>query len=259
VRVARFLWLLLFAIPLGVFADRFCYISSVDPLYHGLMWLHERLPLIFAVLGAASALAAGLRFSRIQGQLRALEMVRSTPPAAVREAFQQTRDAGTNVEIVYVDVANVFCFTAIRDRVILSRGFVDLLDGDEFVLVAKHEAAHIVRADPLRALLWHIFFAALIVPGFERLEEILYARRERMVDLFVARTDPATYGALLARFSTTMCGTPGAAFRAPVAREGLHLIRALAPAAIPIALLAFLVTSHVLFVQNLPYLRLHHC
>jgi Zn-dependent protease with chaperone function len=259
VRVARLLWLLLFLIPLGVFADRFCYISIVDPLYHGLMWLHERLPIIFAILGAASALAAGLRFSRIQGQLRGLEMVRSTPPPAVQEAFEQARAAGTNLEIVYVDVSNVFCFTAIRDRVIIARGFVELLDEHELVLVAKHEAAHIARQDPLRALLWHIFFAALIVPGFERLEEILYARRERSVDRAVARTDPIAYDALLTRFSTAMCGTPGAAFRAPVAREGLNLIRALAPAAIPIALLILLVTSHVLFVENLPYLRLHHC
>lgn len=258
-RIARVLWLLLFVIPLGVFADRFCYISFVDPLYHGLMWLHERLPMLFIAFGALSAFAAALRYSRIQGQLRALEMMRSTPPRAVREAFDLASAERAAVELVYVDVPTVFCFTVIGGRVVISRGFAELLNEDELRLVAKHEAAHISRQDPLRAILWHVFFAALIVPGFERLEDVLYARRERGVDLFVSRGDPLAYNALVGRFVSTMCSMPGAAFRSGAPGQGAGAVRILAPTAVPIALLTLLIVSHVLFVQNLPYLRMHHC
>lgn len=258
-RAARVLWPLLFLIPLGAFADRFCYVNIADPLYHGLMWLHERLPLLFLALGTASAFAAVLRYVRVQGQLRALETLGSTPPEALRHAFDNALVRTKPIELVYVDAPNIFCFTVFGGRAIVSRGFAELLNADELRLVAEHEAIHIARQDPLRALLWHLFFAALIVPGFERFEEALYARRERGVDLVARRVDPFVYDALLDRFSVTMCGTPGAAFRSVEPHDGASNARVLAPTAVPIALLAMLVASHAFFVQNLPYLSTHHC
>ena len=258
-RVARILWLLLFLIPLGFFADRFCYINIADPLYHGLMWLHERLPLLFVALGAVSVFAAVFRYTRIRGQLRAIEMMRSPSPLELRLAFENAAAGREPIDLVYIDVPSVFCFTVFGGRVVVSRGFEELLDADEFRLVAEHEAIHIARRDPLRALLWHLLFAALIVPGFERLEDVLYARRERHVDHFVRSVDAVVYDALLGRFDATICGTPGAAFRSGAPNDGADAARILVPAAIPIALLALLVVSHVLFVKNLSYLQAHHC
>ena len=258
-RLTRALWLIIFFVPLGVLADRFCYMNIVDPLYHGLMWLHERLPLLFAALAITSAGAAALRYTRIQARLRALELLRSTPPKALREAFEAPSIAAGAIELIYIDVARVFCFTVFGRRVVLSRGFAELLDVDELQLVAQHEALHISRRDPLRALLWHLVFAALIVPGFERLEDLLYARRERSVDMRVRRKRPSEYGHLLDRLHITVCGSPAAAFRSGVASRQVETGLLLASSMAPVMLLILLVLSHAVFVQNLPYLQAHHC
>ncbi len=259
-RTARVLWLLIFLIPLGVLADRFCYFDFVDPFYHGLMYLHEELPIVFLVLAAMAAGAAIVRYVRTQGQLHALEALRSTPPAELQKAFASAAAGRDEIDIVYVDVATAFCFTVFGGRVVISRGFVDLLDGNELRLVAEHETLHIRRGDPLRALLWHLLFAALIVPGFERLEDALYAGREREVDRFARHVDPPVYDGLVRRVGRAICGgTPGAAFRSLTPQDRASTVRMLAPAMIPIALLALLMVSHVLFVENLPYLTSHHC
>ncbi|MHB8432333.1 MAG: M48 family metalloprotease [Candidatus Tyrphobacter sp.] len=260
-RLVRVLWLIVFLIPLGFFADRFCYVNLVDPMYHGLMWLHERLPQLFVVLGVVSVATAAFRYVRIQGQLRALVALCSDPPDAIREAFDTAASGRVAVDVVYIDAEPSFCFSIVGGRVVISRGFAELLRPKELRLVAEHEVLHIVHRDPLRALLWHLLFAAMIVPGFESLEEVLYNRRERAVDISSRNLDSAIYDSLLRRFNSTMCNdVPRSAFRTrgePVnTASALH---ALAPTAIPITLLILLLASHVLFVQNLPYLRTHHC
>jgi len=262
-RLVRIIWAILFILPLGFFADRLCYIDLVDPMYHSLLWMHERLPAIFAVFAAISAGAALLRFVRIQGQIRALESLRSRTPDAILDAFDYaaTRAGHTRLNIVYIDVSSIFCFAIFSGRVVISRGFVEQLRGEEELrLIAAHETLHVHRADPLKALLWHLFFAAWIVPGFEPLEEAFYARRERIADGLSRALDPLRYDALLARFGARVCsGTPGAGFRSISRQGGALILWGLIPSIIPVSLLVLLVASHVMFVQNLPYLQSHHC
>lgn len=256
------LWVLIFLIPLGFFADRLCYINLVDPSYHALLWMHERLGYFFVALALISAGAALLRFVRIQGQLRVLVTLRAATPEHVEKAFQKASSmlGLRHVEIVYVQVPMIFCFTVFGGRVIVSQGFVDLTAPDEFALIALHEAVHIRYGDALKALLWHLLFAALIVPGFEPIEDVLYQRRERGVDQFVRRWDEQGYGALLERFNASLClGTPAAAFRSSVPIARTRSLAPLVSAVMPAVLLSLLFVSHALMVQNLPYLQAHHC
>lgn len=253
--------MLLLIIPLGFFADRLCFIDIVDPAYHALLWAHERLPLLFGIIGIISAGAALTRFVRIQQQISALEELRSAPPPEIAKTFVHASKSArlSSLDLIYIDVPTPFCFAVFGDRVMVSRGFLDLLSSDEVVLVALHEAAHIRSRDALKALLWHLFFAALIAPGFEPLEMALYQRREHNVDMNSRVADPAAYDALLARFNNSMCrGTPAAAFRI----ESLHRNNAwksLIPATVPVTLLILLAVSQVVFVENLAYLQSHHC
>lgn len=260
-RAVRLLWIVLFVVPLGFFADRLCYIDAVDPTYHALLWMHENMGYLFAGLAAFSAAVAFARFLRIQGQLGALDTLRSETPASVRDAFGHAaaRIGVRAFDLLYIDVPMVFCFSVFGGRVAISRGFAELLSTPELQLVAAHELRHLRAADPLKALIWHLVFAALIVPGLEPLEEALYQRRERHADLSVSRADQPLYQALLGRFRTAMCAsTPSAAFRS-LNLQQKSAFRAFAPTALPLALLLLLVTTHVILVQNLPYLQSHHC
>lgn len=260
-RLVRLLWVVLFILPLGLFANRLCYIDVVDPTYHALLWMHERMGYLFAGIALPSVSLAFARFVRIQGQLRALDTLRSPTPTHIREPFTQVAAAvGTRrFDIVYVDVPMVFCFSVFGGRVVISRGFSEALTGPELRLVAFHELHHIRAADPFKALIWHLVFAALIVPGLEPLEDGLYQRRERRIDLSVSIGDQTLYQSLLSRFRSAMCAaTPSAPLRA-FEMPGKRALRTFLPTALPVALLVLLVTSHVVFVQNLPYLRAHHC
>lgn len=261
-RWIRLLWVLVFLLPLGFFADRLCYINVVDPSYHALLWMHERLGYLFIGLALVSAAAALLRFARIQGQLRSLTTLRAVVPHEIERAFSAAASTVglRRLDIVYVHVPMVFCFTVFGGRIVLSQGFVDVIATEELPLVALHEAVHIRFADPAKALLWHLFFAALIVPGFETIEDLLYQRRERGVDRFVSRVDERRYGALLDRFNASTClGTPAAAFRSTAPVRVQRSVRPLLSAALPASLLGLLLLSHMLVLRNLPYLQTHHC
>lgn len=261
-RWIRLLWILAFLLPLSFFADRLCYINVVDPSYHALLWMHERLGYLFIGLALVSAAAALLRFARIQGQIRSLMTLRAVVPHELERTFRAAASALglRRLDIVYVRVPMVFCFTVFGGRVVLSEGFVNLLEPEELPLVALHEAVHIRSADPAKALLWHLFFAALIVPGFDAIEDLLYQRRERGVDRFVSRAEERRYGALLNRFNAPMClGTPAAAFRRMAPVRAQLSVRPLLSAALPASLLGLLLLSHMLVLRNLPYLQTHHC
>jgi len=43
-RAWRWLWLLVFFVPLTLLAGRFCWFAPTDGAYHGLVALHEALP-----------------------------------------------------------------------------------------------------------------------------------------------------------------------------------------------------------------------
>lgn len=259
-RFVRLLWILLFILPLGLLADRLCYLNIVDPTYHALVWMHERMGYVLLGLAMVSAAAAFARFLRIQGQLRSLETLRSETPSHIVYAFNEaaTQFGVRASDVLYVDVPMVFCFAVFGGRIVISRGFASLLEASDLRLVVAHELLHLRARDPLKALLWHLFFAALIVPGLEPLEDALYQRRERCVDRSARALDAIAYDRLLAQFSSTMCtGTPSSAFR--VVESAPSAIRGLLPTALPLGALALLVASHVSFVQNLSYLQAHHC
>lgn len=261
-RWVRLLWVFVFLLPLGFFADRLCFINVVDPSYHALLWMHERLGYVFAGFALISCGAALLRFARIQGQIRSLTTLRDATPQPVEGAFRAAAAAVglRRLDVVYVRVPMVFCFSVFGGRVILSRGFIESIDSNELPLVALHEAVHVRYADPNKALLWHLLFAALIVPGFEGLEDALYQRRERGVDRFVSVIDELGYGALLERFNTSLClGTPAAAFRSAAPASAKMSLKPLLSAGVPASLLALLLLSHELMLRNLPYLQTHHC
>lgn len=260
-RLVRILWVAFFILPLGFFADRLCYIDVVDPSYHALLWMHEHMGYLLFAFALLSVSLAFARFLRIQGQLRALDTLRSPAPTDVESAFMHaaTKLRIRKCELLYVDVPMIFCFAVFGGRVVISRGFAELVSAPELRLVATHELLHLRAADPLKALIWHLLFAALIVPGLEPLEDALYQRRERRIDRTLTSLDEPLYESLLGRFRSAMCtSTPSAAFRAfDVAHSGVF--RTFLPAALPVALFAVVVTSHVIFVQNLPYLQTHHC
>lgn len=257
----------MFLLPLGVFAGRFCWFDLTDPIYHGWMWLHERLGLVLIVLAVVTITAALFRFAAIQKSLSALIALGRTPPPRVRQAFAEQN--GSTPRIVYVPANQAFCFTIFDGpTVVMSSAFEQQVDDQELALVAEHESLHVRRRDPWRALAWHLSFAALILPGFEGVEQALHVARERTVDRQIEGRVPSDrYRDLLLRLSrrkdraTTLCSNAITRSRGPALGDepsNLWIARAL-PAALSLALLTLVVLSHAVFMENLPYLQMHHC
>ncbi|TAM59546.1 hypothetical protein EPN52_07595 [bacterium] len=248
-------------VPLGFFAKRFCWLDFVDVTYHGLLWLHEHMIAVFVVYGGLLVVAALLRVARVQGALLSIEELCSEPPAEVSAAFARAgeRLESRPVAVIYVDVPAIFCFAIPGRRIVFSRGMLDALDATELDLVARHEVAHARRGDAIRALLWHLLFAGLVVPGFDALENALYRRRERYADAIARILDPPAYDALTARFQRAgLCSTaPVAAFQ--VARIPARKLSSAFASVTPFALVLLVALSHVAVVTHLAYLQIHHC
>ncbi len=264
-------WPLLFLIPLGALAGRFCWLDFADPVYHGLVWLHERFVLVILLLAAASIAAAFYRFVRLQTTLRTLIELGSEPPDRLLRIFAiEDSLFDTKLMVLYIEAANPFCFTSFSGpRVFISRGFETRLTDRELSLVARHELFHAMRRDPWRSLAWHLFFAALILPGFDAVEQALYQARERKIDAIVAKGDAATYETLLANCSPrrdkqfgTICTAAvggGAMLRGQRNASADYLWLQAGPATVSGAVLVLLLFSHELFSSHLPYLLAHHC
>jgi hypothetical protein len=262
VRVLRVLWPLVFLIPLSWWADRSCSLAGVDPLYHTTVWVHERLGWFVALLAivSASVVAAKIAVARVRfGQLAVL-----AEPLPERLASALARaSAGVGVRVprvLYLDLAAPVATTVFGPVVLLSRGFVELLDDADLELVARHELAHAGRRDATAGVLWHLAFAALLIPGFEPLERRLHARRERGANLIAAERHEEQYVALVSRLAR------GADLCAP-ARLGLEAGARRATGGWPlwfspfavVALAIALPASHLAFRHDLPYLLSHHC
>ncbi len=267
------IWPLIFFLPLGFLSGKLCWISVVDPAYHGLVWLHERLPLILLILAFISLSTAAYRFIRLQESLRLLLSLSVTPPLALERIFlanQPPQDR--KAKLKYIDIEHRFCFTIFNGpSVVVSRGFVHDLSTQDLHLVAMHEFSHVKRRDPWRAIAWHLFFAALILPGFEAVETVLHLRRERMVDAGVVAQirDAARYNQLLERCSVrrdraygSIC-TSGVAINERVrdmaSSSPEYLWERAFPAGVSTALLLLVFLSHAFFMKSLPYLQTHHC
>jgi len=243
-----------------------------DAIYHSLVFLHERLPLIIAFLVTASAIATIVKLTRVRGRIRTLLEFSSSLPSRIQAiALREAQTLSMPMpRIVYLDVPQTMCFATIGGPlIILSRGFVERLSDDDLTLVLRHEMTHVQHRDPLRGVLVHLAFGALLVPGFEAIERTLYIKRESHADVVAAQYSPERYNSLLSRLSrastedSSICR--GVAFdgRAPLAagdsgRRPLSWTRFI-PSATAAALIVGVVLSHAFFDNHLNYLLTHHC
>ena len=262
VRLVRALWPIVFLIPLSWWADRGCGFAGVDPLYHTTVWIHERLGWFVAALAAVSVLVvlgnivvARIRFSRLLALAEEL-------PERVQRAFA-TAGAQLGVRlprIAYLDVSGPIATTVFGPVVLVSRGFADALDDDDLVLVARHELVHASRHDASVGVLWHLAFAALLLPGFEPLERRLHAARERRANAVAADEREEQYLALIGRLArgAALCAGANLGLEAAARRPEDRWLAWAAPLIIMLLAVA-LPLSHREFLHDRPYLLTHHC
>ena len=260
-RIWRWAWLLVFFIPLTVFAGKFCSFAPTDSAYHGLVALHEALPQLVALAAALSMASVAYRIVAVARNLERIRQLESPAPLALADAFaSEALRAGIAVpRLVYVTASTPLCFTAFgvgRATVFASRGFCEDLDDTELRLVARHEIAHVRAHDPAWNFFWHLAFAAFVVPGFAGLERTLRQRREFRANVAAASDASDAYEALLRRRAdrhASLC------FDGRVDRDRAPRI---ATAIVPLAVVVLFVglgLSHAEFMRDLPYLTAHHC
>ena len=272
-RWVRALWPLIFLVPLGLFAGRLCWINIIDPAYHSLIWLHERLLLLLATFAVLSVSFAAYRFVRVQDNLRLLLSFRSETPKDIARIFSEAAEVQrVSARLDFIDVPTRFCFTIFSGpSIIISRGFAEGLSAEQLAMVAQHEVLHVQRRDPWRSIAWHLFFAGLVLPGFEAPEMLLHLRREHAVDTAVVNQthNAPAYQELLRHCSKRRDRAYGAICTTGV---GLHsqardmdqaaptyLWERAFPAMVSVTTLALVLFSHSIFMKTLPYLQAHHC
>jgi Zn-dependent protease with chaperone function len=262
VRYARAVWPIIFLVPLSWWADRGCSLAGVDPLYHATVWMHERLGWFVALLVLVSSgvvvskiVVARLRFTRLQALAEPL-------PARLEAALERAAtDLGVGIpRVLYLDLSARIATTVYGRTVLLSRGFITPLDDADLELVVRHELVHVRRHHATAGVLWHLAFAALLIPGFEPLERRLHAQREREANLVGADGRERPYLSLVARLSrgAAVCADAPLGLEAAARRPEDRWLMWLAP--ITVAGLAIaLPLSHAAFRHDLPYLLSHHC
>jgi Zn-dependent protease with chaperone function len=270
-RVIRFAWPLVFLIPLAPFAGRFCNLVPTDAIYHSLVFLHERLPLIIGILVVASVTVTLTKLARVRSRIQTLLALASPSPERIkaiagREAPMLRMPLP---RIIYLDVAESLCFATIGGPlIILSRGFVEPLSDDDLTLVLRHELAHIRHRDPLRGIIVHLVCAALLVPGFEAIERALYLKRESQADHVGSKLSPEKYYSLLVRLSqvssqdASICR--GVSYGLASQRNGDSARSPISwtrfvPSGAAAALIVGVAASHAFFDEHLNYLLTHHC
>ncbi|GAC1571513.1 MAG: hypothetical protein NVS3B7_01730 [Candidatus Elarobacter sp.] len=262
VRYARALWAIVFLVPLSWWADRGCSFAGVDPLYHATVWVHERLGWFVALLAAVSAVVVIVNVLVARRRFARLRSLAEPVPARLADALQRaSRDLAVALPaVLFVDVAAPIATTVFGQTILVSSGFLAPLDDAELELVARHELAHVSRRDATAGVLWHLAFAALLVPGFEPLERRLHARRERSANLIAASGREEGYLALVGRTSrgADLCADARLGLEAAAPRPDDRRLVWIAPIAV-VALAVGLWASHVAFRHDLPYLLAHHC
>jgi len=262
VRFIRALWPVIFLVPLSWWAQRGCELAGVDPLYHATLWIHERLGWF---VGALAVLSAGVVFTKVVvARLRfaRLRNVAEPVPARVQDALERASAALGVVPptILYVDLTAPIATTVFGRTVILSRGFIEPLDDADLELVIRHEVAHVRRDDATAGVLWHLGFAALLIPGFEPLERRLHARRERAANLTAAMGSEERYLSLVSGIArgANRCADARLGLEAAARRPEDRWLVWVAPVAV-VCLVVALPLSHAAFRHELPYLLSHYC
>jgi Zn-dependent protease with chaperone function len=262
VRFVRALWPIIFLIPLSWWADRGCRLAGVDPLYHATMWIHERLGWFVALLALVSASVVALKIIVARVRFDRLLSLAEPRPARLTSALHNaSTDLGIAIpRIVYLDVSAPIATTVFGPVVLLSRGLMASLDDGDLELVVRHEFVHAGRRDGTVGLLWHLAFAAMLIPGFEPLERRLHAARERYANSRAAEGREQRYLALIARLAqgTNLCSGVRLGLEVPEPRKDDRWLVWIAPLAVAV-LAAALTLSHVAFRHDLPYLLSHHC
>ena len=261
-RFVRALWPAVFLVPLSWWADRGCNFAGVDPLYHTTLWIHERLGWFVAALAAVSAavviakiLVARIRFARLK---QLAEPIPARLQTAIASAAEQLGIAVPTV--LYLDVAVPIASTVFGRTILFSRGFTEALDDADLELVARHEMAHVRRHDATAGVLWHLAFAALLIPGFEALERRLHGQRERAANVAAAAGREDRYLSLVGRASpgAQLCADARLGLEAAARRPEDRWLVWFAPIVV-VALAVALPLSHSAFRHDLPYLLSHHC
>ena len=265
-RALRTIWPVAFIAPLWLLLDRFCWSVPDHIVLHMTMMLHEHLPTIVTIAAGMSLLVIAGKLARVTSSLRTLRTMAGPLPETLRSAV--LREASLlNMpppSVIYVDVATPICYTVLPGpSILLSRGFLDDLEPVDLAIVVRHELVHVRRYDPLRGLLWHLLFSALLVPGFADLERWLYDRREGRANELAGQLDRVRYAAIETRVRLaeyTFERSLGHAYAGALAPQ--HRKRRvpifLQPALAGVVLVA-LVASHAVFMHALPFLETHHC
>lgn len=271
-RFIRCAWLLIFLIPLLPLAGKFCNLLPTDATYHSLLFLHERLPYIIALLVIGSTIVTLVKLARVRRRIRTLRGLASPLPGCIQTiAWREAQMLRmSQPQVVYLDISEPLCFATIGGPlIILSRGFVEPLSDDDLTLVLRHEMAHVLHRDPLRGVLVHLACGALLVPGFEAVQRALYLKRESHADTVAAWYGLEKYNSLLGRLSKS--STQRASICRGVAFDGSALLRTGAsarrhvtwtrfiPTGAAAALIVGVAANQALFDNHLTYLLTHHC
>ena len=269
IRWVRIVWPVAFLIPLGFWAGRYCALTITDPVYHALLWAHERIWMIWAALAVLSVGSAAARVFGAEQQVSTLLDFTSEPACDVQSTFDEIRSwLDMSARLVVLDLPARIAFPHWRrNGVVISSGMLLGLTPSEVRLVMLHELEHLRRHDQRRALAWHTFFALFILPGFGAVEQILNRRRERSVDDICRSASAATYDKLLERNAIRRDKMYGSICTSKATVPGLaglnaapqYLADRTLPAAVSVLILALVLLSQMLFISALPFLETHHC
>lgn len=269
VRWIRSIWPIVFLVPLGVFAGRFCSLSVTDPIYHGLLTAHEHLTAIIIGLAGLSIASVAVNVAVSESALNVLLRLSIDAPQEVGSQFEDVRARlGVKSKLLYLDLHQRIAFPHWRaNTVVISAGMIVGSSAEEVRLILLHEIAHLRRRDQYRALAWRVMFALFILPGFGAVEQILNRRRESAVDRTCLSEQPHVYENLLRRSSVRRDKLYGSICTPGIGVPGLsglnaspyYLADRTLPAAISICVLALVFLGQMLFVSAFPFLTTHHC
>lgn len=263
-RVVRTLWPVVFIVPTWLAFDRGCLWAPVHEAEHTYVFFHERLPAIVVLAALCSLAIVAFKLARANASLETLRALSTEMPDALRNALAREATALEMLEpaVMYLEIETPLCYTvAPGPAILISRGFIDGLADDELGLVMRHELIHVRRRDPVRGLLWHLAFSALLVPGFGGLERWLYDGRERRTNALAGRSLDARFARLATRvrhaeyrLERSLGNAYAGALRPSVSKHSVFVRPALAA-----GLFSALIASHLFFVNSMPMLDHHHC
>ena len=226
------------------------------------LWVHERLGWFVALLAAASVITVVVKIIVARRRFANLLDLAEVAPTRVTRAFSRAAaELGVAVpKIAYLDVTDRIATTVFGPVILLSRGFSDALDDTELLLVARHELVHASQHHATVGVVWHLTFAALLLPGFEPLERRLHALRERHANTVAAAAREEPYLKLIARVAggAVLCAGAGLGLEASSRRAADRWLMWIAPALL-VLLAVSLPLSHAEFLHDRTYLLAHHC